>query len=110
MSVEELIEYLPYIYHLQIPVDTEHEKSYQKVKTRTFAHDNKNKSQIKRDHSSTRFSLAAFAILFWNLCRPCQILGGRDGRAYKIVRRPIEHTGIALRILAALPFAQTNWL
>ena len=50
MAAEELIEYLPYIYHPKI--DTEHEKSYQKVKKNTyFAHDNKNKCQIKRNNS-----------------------------------------------------------
>ena len=56
MAVEDLIEYLPYIYHPKIV--TEHEKSYQKVKVWIFAHDNKNKYQIKIDHSSMRFSLA----------------------------------------------------
>ena len=56
MAAEELIEYLPHIYHHKI--DTEHEKSYQKVKTKTFADDNKNKCQIKRDHSSTHSSLS----------------------------------------------------
>ena len=108
MAAEELIEYLPYIYHPKI--DTEHEKSYQKVKTRTFAHGNKNKCHIKTDHSSTCFSLAVSAIFFRSLCRLCQISSGRDGRASKIGRRPIEHTGIALPILAALPLAQTNRL
>ena len=110
MVAEELIEYLPYIYHPKIV--TEHEKSYQKVKkkTRIFAHDNKNKFRIKRDNSTTRFSLAAFAILFRNLCRLCQISSRRDGRTSNIGRRPIEHTGIALPILAALPLAQTNRL
>ena len=46
MAGEELIEYLPYIYHPKI--DIELEKSYQKVKRRTFAYDTKNKCQIKR--------------------------------------------------------------
>ena len=108
IAAEELIEYLLYIYHTKI--DTEHEKSYQKVKTGTFAHDNKNKCHIKTDHSSTRFSEAASAILFRNLRRLCQISSGRDGRASKIGRRPIEHTEIALLLLAALPLAQTNRL
>ena len=106
MAAEELIEYLPYIY--QPKIDTEHEKSYQKVKTRIFAYDNKNKCQIKRDYSSARVSLAASAIFFQNLYRLCQISSGRDGRASKIGRRPIERTGVALPILAALLLAQTN--
>ena len=108
MAAEELIEYFPHIYHPKI--DTELEKSYQKVKTRTFAYDNKSKCQIKRDYSSSQFSLAASAILFRELCRPCQISSGRDGRASKIGRRPIEHTWIAFPILATLPLAQTNRL
>ena len=62
MAAEELMEYLPYIYHPKLV--NEHEKSYQKVKTQTLAYDNKNKCQIKRDHSSTRFSLAASAFFF----------------------------------------------
>ena len=108
MAVQELIEYLPYIYHPKI--DTEHEKSYHKVKTRIFAHDNKNKCQIKTDHSSTRFSLPVSTILFRNLCWLCQISSGRDGRASKIGRCLIKHTGIVLPNLAALPLAQTNQL
>ena len=84
MVAEELIKYLPYIYNPKI--DIEHKKFYQKVKTRTFAHDNKNKCQIKRAHSSTQFSLAASAILFRNLCQLCQISSGRGGRASKIRR------------------------
>ena len=109
MVAEEFIEYLPYIHHPKI--DTEHEKSYQKVKTQTFAHDNKNKCQIKTDHSSTGFSLAFFfAILLRNLCRLCHISRRKDGRASKIGRRSIEHTGRALPILAALPLAQANRL
>ena len=82
MAVKDLIGYLLYIYHPKI--DTEHEKSYQKVKTRTFAHDNKNKCQIKRDHFLTCLFVSCFAILFWNLCQLCQICSGRDGRASKI--------------------------
>ena len=39
MAAEELIKYLPHIYHPEI--DTELEKSYQKVKTQTFAYENK---------------------------------------------------------------------
>ena len=105
MAAEELIKYLPYIYHPKI--DTEHEKSYQRVKIRTFTYDNKSKCQIKRDNSSTRFSLAASAILFWKLC---QISIGRDGRTSKIRRCPIRHTGIALPFLGALPLAQTKRL
>ena len=108
MAAEELIEYISYVYHSKIV--NEHEKSYKKVKTRIFANDNKNKCQIKRDHSSTRFSLAASAILYRNLSRLCQVWSGRDGRASKIGRRPIEHTQIALPILAALPLAKTNRL
>ena len=102
MVAEELIEYLPYIYHPGIVT--------QKVKTRIFVHDKKNKCQIKRDHSSTHFSLAASAILLLNLCRHCQISSGRDDRASRIRRCPIKHTRIALPILAALPLAQTNRL
>ena len=79
-------------------------------KTRTFAYDNKNKCQIKKENSSTRFLFAVSAILFRNLCRLCQISSGRDGRASKLGRRPIEHTGTALPILAALPLVQTNRL
>ena len=105
---EELIEYLPHIYHPKI--DTELGKSFQKVKTRTFAYDNKSKCQIKRDYSPSRFSLAASAILLRELCRLCQISSERDGRASKIGRRPIEHTEIAFPILAAQPLAQTNRL
>ena len=67
MAAEELIEYLPYIYHPKIVIG--HEKSYQRVKVRIFAHANKNKCQIKRGHSSTRFSLPASTILFLNFCR-----------------------------------------
>ena len=62
MAAEETIEYFPYIYHTKI--NTEHEKSYQKVKTRTFAHNSKKKCQIKSNHSSSRFSLVASAIFF----------------------------------------------
>ena len=108
IAAEDLIEYLPYIYHPKIV--TEDEKSYLKVKVRIFAHDNKNKCQIKGDHSSTRFLLAASAILYRNLCRLCQISSGRDGRASTIGIRSIEHTRIVLPLLAALPLAQTNRL
>ena len=55
MAAEELIEYLLHIYHPKI--DTELEKSYQKVKTRTFAYDNKSKCQIKRDILQVGFRL-----------------------------------------------------
>ena len=71
MAGEELIEYLPYIYHPKM--DSENEQSYQQVKTRRFVLDNKNKCQIKRNHSSTHVSLAASAILFRKLCRLFQI-------------------------------------
>ena len=98
MAAEELIEYLPHIYHSKI--DTELEKYYQKVKTRTFAYENKNKCQIKRDHSSTRFSLAVSSILFRKLCRLCQISSGRDGRASKI--------GVSLRPSIFLTLSQTT--
>ena len=50
MAAEETFEYFPYIYHPKI--NTEHEKSYQKVKTRTFAHNNKKKRQIKSSSNS----------------------------------------------------------
>ena len=68
------------------------------------------KANVKRDHSSTHFSLAASAFLYRNLCRLYQIWSGRDGRASKIGRRPVKHTGILLPLLAALPLAQTNHL
>ena len=51
MAEEELIEYLPYIYHPKM--DSEHEQSYRQVKTRRFVLDNKHKCQFKRNHSST---------------------------------------------------------
>ena len=44
MSGEELIEYLPYIYHPKM--DSENEQSYHQVKTRRFVLDNKHKCQI----------------------------------------------------------------
>ena len=53
MAGEELIEYLPYIYHPEM--DSENEQSYHQVKTRRFVFDNKHKCQIKRNHSSARF-------------------------------------------------------
>ena len=62
---EELIEYLPYIYHPKM--DSENEQSYNQVKTRRFELDNNRKCQIKRKHSSTHVSLAASAILFRKL-------------------------------------------
>ena len=107
MAAEELLEYLPYIYHPKIVAD--HEKSYHKVKGRIFAHDNKSKCQIKIDHSSTHFSLAASAILYRNLPSLPNIVW-RDSRASKIGRCPIKHTGIVLPLLAALLLAQTNRL
>ena len=108
MAGEELIEYLPYIYHPKM--DSENEQSYHQVKTRRFLLDNKHKCQIKRNHSSTRVSLLASVILFRKLCCLFQISSGKDGRASKSQRRPIEHTGIVLPIPAALPLAQTNLL
>ena len=108
MAGEELIEYLLYIYHHKM--DSENAQSYHQVKTRRFELDNKHKCQIKRNHSSTHVSLAASAILFRKLCRLFQISSGRDGRASKSGRRPIERTGIVLPIPAALPLAQTNRL
>ena len=108
MAGEELIEYLLYIYHHKM--DSENAQSYHQVKTRRFELDNKHKCQIKRTHSSTRVSLAASAILFRKLCRLFQISSGRDGRASKSGRRPIERTGIVLPIPAALPLAQMNRL
>ena len=62
-------------------MDSENEQSYHQVKTRRFAHDNKNKCQSKRNYSSTRVSLAASAILFRELCWLFQIPSGTDGRA-----------------------------
>ena len=91
-------------------MDSQNEQSYHQVKTRRFVLDNKNKCQIKRNHFSTRVSFAASAILLRKLCRLFKILSGRDGRASKSGRRPIEHTGIVLPIPAALPLAQTNRL
>ena len=91
-------------------MDSENEQSYHQVKLRRFVLDNKNKCQILRNHSSTHVSLAASAILFWKLCWIIQISSGRDGRASKSGRRPIERTGIVLPIPAALLLPQTNWL
>ena len=67
MAGEELIEYLPYIYHPRM--DSEDEQSFHQVKTRRFVLDNKHKCQIKRNHSSTHVSLPTSAILFRKLCR-----------------------------------------
>ena len=108
MAGEELIEYLPYIYHPKM--DSENEQSCHQVKTRRFVLDNKHKCQIKRNHYSTRVSLPASAILFRKLCRLFQISSGRDGRASKNRRRTIERAGIVLPIPTALPLAQTNRL
>ena len=91
-------------------MDSENEQSSHQVKTRRFVLDNNHKCQIKRNHSSTHVSLPASAILFQKLCRLLQTSSGRDGRASKSGRRPIERTGIVLPIPAALPFAQTNRL
>ena len=91
-------------------MDSENEQSYHQVKTRRFVLDNKKKCQIKRNHSSTHVSLAAFPILFWELCRLFQISSGRDGRASKRGRPPIDRTGIVLLFLASLTLAQTNRL
>ena len=91
-------------------MDSESAQSYHQVKTRRFELNNKHKCQIKRNHSSTHISLVASAILFRKLCRLFQISSGRDGRASKSGRRPIERTGIVLPIPAALPLAQTNRL
>ena len=102
MAGEELIDYLLYIY--QPKMDSEKKQSYHQVKTRRFVLDNKHKCQITRNHSSTHVSLPASAILFRKLCRLFQISSGRDGRASKSGRRPIEHTGIVLPIPAALPW------
>ena len=38
-------------------MDHEHKQSYHQVKTRIFAHDNKNKCQIKRTHFQLAFCL-----------------------------------------------------
>ena len=107
MAGEELFEYLPYIYHRKM--DSENEQSYHHVKTRRFVLDNKHKCQIKINHSSTHVSFVASAILFRKLCRLFQISSGRDGRASKSERRPIERTGIVLPIPAPLPLAQTGY-
>ena len=108
MAGEELIEYLPYIYHPKM--ESENEQSYHQVKTKRFVLDNKHKCKIKRNHSSTHVSLAASAILFRKLCLLFQISSGRDDRASKSGRHQIERTGIVLPIPAALPLAQTNRL
>ena len=91
-------------------MDSENEQSYHQVNTRRFVLDNKHKCQIKRNHSSTEVSLTASAMLFRKLCRLFQISSGRDGRASKSGRRPIERTGIVLTFPAALPLAKTNRL
>ena len=89
-------------------MDSENEQScHHQIKTRRFVLDNKYKYKIKRNHSSTHVSLAASAILFRKFF---QISSGRDGRASKSGRRPIERTGIVFPIPAALPLAQTNRL
>ena len=108
MAGKELIEYVPYIYRPEM--DSENEQSYHQVKTRRFILNNKHKCQIKRNHSPTHVLLAASAILFRKLCRLFQTSTGRDGRASKSGRRPVERTGIVLPIPAALPLAQTNRL
>ena len=91
-------------------MDSENEKSYHQVKTRRFVLDNKHRCQIKRSHSSTHVLLPDSAILFRKLCCLFQLPSERDGRASKSGRRPIERTGIVLRISVALPLAQTNRL
>ena len=91
-------------------MDSENEQSYHQVKTRRFVLDNKYKCQIKRNRSSTQVLLPASAILFWKLCRLFQISKGRDSRASKSGRRPIECSGIVLPIPAALLLVQTNRL
>ena len=91
-------------------MDSENQQSYDQVKTFRFVLDNKHKCQIKRNHSSTHVSLATSAILFLKLCWLFQISSGRDGRASKSGRRPMERTGIVLLIPAALLLAQTNRL
>ena len=108
MAGEELIEYLPYIYHPKM--DSENEQSSHQVNTQRFLLENKHKCQIKRKYSSTHLSLPASAILFRKLCRLFQISSGRDGRASKSGRHPIKRTGIVLPIPAALLLAQTNRL
>ena len=45
-------------------MDTKHEQSYQQIKTQIFAHDNKNKCQVKRNLSSPHVLFAASAIWF----------------------------------------------
>ena len=67
-------------------------------------------SNEKKKHSSTDVLLPASAILFRKLRRLFHSIFGRDDRASKSGRRPIEHTGIVLPIPAALPLAQTNRL
>ena len=74
MAREELIEYLPYIYHPKM--DSENEQSYHQVKTQRFVLDNKHKCQI-RNHFSTHISLPASAILFRKLCRLFHSIFGR---------------------------------
>ena len=91
-------------------MDSENKQSYHQVKTQRSAFDNKNKCQIKRNHSSTHISSADSAIWFRKLCRLFQTSSGRDGRASESGRRPIKHTGIVLPIPAALTLVQRNQL
>ena len=91
-------------------MDSENEHSSHQVKTRRFVLDNKHKCQINRNHSSTHVSLPASAILFRKPCRLFQISSGRDDRASKSGRRPIERIRIVLPIPAALQLAKTNRL
>ena len=97
-------------------MDSENEQSSHQVKTRRFVLDNKHKCQIVRNHSSTHVSLPGSAILFRKLCRLFQISSGRDGRASKSGRRPIERIGIVLPItvqrvrLSAQIFFDCKWI
>ena len=104
---QELIEYLPYIYHLKM--DSEKKKSYHHVKSRKFAHDNKNKCQ-KKSFFNSHFVSCFLHFFFRKFCWLLQIPSGRDGRASKSERPPIELTRIVLPILAALLLVQTNRL
>ena len=90
-------------------MDSENEQSYHQDLYLTTNTNVKLKKK-KKKHSSNDVSLAASAILFRKLCRLFHSIFGRDGRGSKSGRRPIEHTGIVIPILASLPLAQTNRL
>ena len=84
-------------------MDSEKEKSYHQVKTRTLYLTTKRNVKLKETILQLAFR--------WLLPLFCfQISSGRDGRASKSVRRQIERTRVVLPIPTALLLAQTNWL